>query len=395
MGYSPPLLTAAGYSVKEIHPGTGQYAGHLQFKRRNLDQVGNWFILMRISPLPGAPGGAVMAKRRTPSRILGLDLGSYAVKAIEMTRSGNELFVSGYAYEPVFDSSKYSEAVWAAVRSGGLDTDCVAIGVAGQGTFAKVLQSTIVAGIELERTFKKETSTITQINLETAPFAFQPFEPPVDGSATALVAATPLDVLNERLGILKEAGIVPDFVEPEVTALANAFEVINRDDYFPDAVDGAILVDVGAEKTLFIGTGNNSHLFREFPFGGNALTEMVAHRLDINLNDAERVKCDPGGKLEVVRDAMYPGIEQLGAEMRTVVEYYKTIGGSEPGLMLISGGLAKFPDAIEVLGRLANIRTLAFDSFGKVAAESADHDFFEAYAHVFPLAFGLACRVGV
>ena len=337
-------------------------------------------------------GGMAMAKRRKVNRVLGLDLGSYAVKAVEMTRRGERLLVTGYAYEPVLNPDKYAAAVKAALRSGGLRADRVAVGVSGKGTLTQAVQASAAHEEDMENVLRREAAKVSRLDLDNALFGYQLLEPGEGGAVKAIVAASSYDALDARLDILDDAGIVPDYVDTELIALANAYETANSRGHFQHPRRGVVLADIGAEKTLIAATGANVNLFREFPFGGIALTEMVARRLDIGLDEAERVKCDPGERMQVVRDAIYPGIEDLAAEIRAVAEYFRTMGGGNPALLLVSGGLAAFPAAARVLGRLAKLRSGVFDSFGRVEADQRERDFLKAYAHEFPIAFGLACR---
>ncbi len=337
-------------------------------------------------------GGMSMAKRSKNNCVLGLDLGTYAVKAVEMMRSGDELYVSGYAYELVRDPAKYGETIKAVIRAGDLRAECIAIGMSGTGTLVQTVTTPVEGEGDLKRALIKEAEEITRRDLADSLVDYHLFQNGEASSISAIVAAASREELQARMEALGDAGLYPDIVDTELTALVNAYETANAAGHFQDERQGVILADFGAAKTLLAASANGAYLFREFLFGGINLTELVADRMSISLDQAERIKCEPGEHIETVRDAVYPGIEELASEIRSLADCLKTVAGAPAKLLLLSGGLVLFPGLVKVLGKLAKMETRAFDSFGSVMANKYDQEFLDAYIHEFPLAFGLACH---
>ncbi|MCC8180851.1 MAG: pilus assembly protein PilM, partial [Planctomycetes bacterium] len=181
-------------------------------------------------------------------------------------------------------------------------------------------------------------------------------------------------------------------LDAEAVALANGFETANAGGYFVPEGATVALVDFGAAKTLIAVTDGAEYLFREFPVGGTALTEMIAQRLGCGLDEAERLKLDPGEKIDTVKDAIYPGIEDITAEIRTCIENFKTVNdGRQAETTLLSGGLVRFAGIPPLIGRLTKTRAGVFNLFG--AFESSDMETATApYSLDYSIAFGLACH---
>lgn len=332
-----------------------------------------------------------MAGRSKRNRVLGLDLGSYAVKAVEMVRDGEGLLVTGYAYEPVLDPDDYARAIRAAVRADGILAERIAVAVSGRGTIVETVSTPAAGEDDLARTLRDAVEKSIRQDLSGAVFDYDILDAGDPAEIDAVLAAAAKEELDARLALLADADLEADAADVELIALANAFDTANLDGELLESRRGAVLIDIGAVKTLVAASDTDVHLFRELPQGGAGLTDLVARRLGIDLDEAERVKCDPGDLMETVKDAIYPGIEELAAEIRAAVDCFAMRGG-EPSRLFVSGGFAAFPGAVKALGRLVRLETRVFDTFGGVECVAADKNFFAEYAHVFPVAFGLASR---
>ncbi len=322
---------------------------------------------------------------------LGLDLGSYAVKAVEVRRRRGALFVSGYAYEPVMDPAKYPDVIRAAIKSGSLKAECVSIAVSGKGTLVDAFD--LPADTNIEEEIAKRISKVIAEAGDDLLYDCNIREGEAGAAKKAVLVAARKSELQPRLAVLSEAGFRPAVVDSELVAMLNAYDIANAGSVFAPVGQAVGLVDFGATKTLMTFADSECSLFREYPVGGNSLTEQLASRLSVSLDEAEKLKCSLGNDMETIKDVIHSGLEELAAEIRRASDKFGKNGGKRPGLILISGGLAGFPGAVEVLSRLLRTEVKVFNTFGAVEAEMYDAKFLHQYAHEFPLAFGLACRL--
>lgn len=309
-----------------------------------------------------------------------------------MTRRRNGLYVSGYAYEPVFDPNRYGDAIRAALKSGRLRPGRVAVGMSGGATLVQVMDLPSDNGDGLDDAVLGAIGGTAATDPGDLLFDYHVLDSTPPRTSRAVVVAARRSELEPRLEAVKSAGLAVDIVDAELVALSNAYEIANAGGFFQKENEPAALVDFGATKTLMLAFDGARRLFREFPVGGNSLTEMLADRLGSNLDAAEEKKCKPGYDLEIVRDAIYPGLEELAAGIRAMLDAFAASGGTQPETLFVSGGLAGFPGIAETLGRLTRTRPRIFGGFGAVEADLFDAEFLHAYAHEFPLAFGLACH---
>ena len=336
---------------------------------------------------------AKVKKKKKKNTILGLDLGTQAIKAVEMTRTGEELAITSCSYEEVEDPAAYDESIRAVIEAGALNTKRVVIGFSGRST---LLQSMTIPGDradDVEMAVLEEAEKYIPYDIGEAQIDYHVFENEHSRQLKVLMAAVRQSDIEDKLEIIFNAGITPMQIDVELVALANAFETANADDFFVPKGEPVGLVDFGASKTLITITDGTNHIFREFPVGGIALTEMVAQRMGCDMEQAESMKREPGEDVDTVKDAIYPGIEDITAEIRSCVEQFKgASGGKEPSVLMLSGGLVAFSGVTPLIGNLTRMETRIFDSFGAVDSSELDEEFIGSHAHEFSVAFGLACH---
>lgn len=334
-----------------------------------------------------------MAKRKKKDTVLGLDLGSQAVKAVEITRTGEELFVTGCSYEMVEDPALYDEAIKTVIETGAFSVKRVAIGFSGRSTLLQTITLPADRAEDLDAAILEEAEKYIPYDISEAQIDYHVFDMAEGRQIKAMMVAVRQQDIEDKLEVLFSAGITPFMVDVELVALANAMETANSGGfYFPPGRPGGV-VDFGASKTLIAISDGSNTVFREFPVGGVALTEMIAQRMGCNMVEAEKMKLEPGDKIDMIKDAIYPGIEDITSEIRSCLDTYKSIsGGLEPELVLLSGGLVAFSGVSPLIGRLIRTETRIFDSFGAVDASELDAEFIGTHAHEFSIAFGLACH---
>lgn len=330
-------------------------------------------------------------KKKKKNIVLGLDLGTQAIKAVEMTRNGEDLSITSCSYEEVEDPSLYDESIRAVIEAGALNTKRVVVGFSGRSTLLQAITLPGDCADDLEMAVLEEAEKYVPYDIAEAQIDYHVFESENTRQIKALMAAVRQSDIEDRLEILFNANITPRHIDVELIALVNAFETANEGGFFVPEGTPVGLVDFGASKTMIAVTDGSSHVFREFPVGGIALTEMIATRMGCDMEEAEAIKCEPGENIETVKDAIYPGIEDITAEIRSCVDQFKgQSNGKEAGTLMLSGGLVAFPGVTPLIGNLTRLETKIFDSFGSVDASELDEEFIGSHAHEFAIAFGLA-----
>ncbi|MCD8138834.1 MAG: pilus assembly protein PilM [Planctomycetaceae bacterium] len=333
-----------------------------------------------------------MARRTRKNTVLGLDVGSRTVKAVEMTRTGEALQVTSCSYEEVERPGAHAASIQAVLKAGSHDVSRVAVGFSGRRAFLRVVSLAGDAVEDMGEAVVTEVAKYIPYDIADARVGYQILSGQHDRFLRVLATAARRDDIARRLNLFRDAGVRPVRMDMELAALANAFETINAGGGVAQAGRGVCMVDFGATKTLIAITDGSRCVFREFPFGGDKLTEMLAHRLGCGAAEAEALKRQPGERIEMVKDAIYPGIEDIAAEVRSCQDAFRDVsGGVRPDVLLASGGLVAFPGVTALFGRLTRCAAAPF-RLGAVDTSELDAHFLEDHGHEFAVAFGLACH---
>lgn len=334
----------------------------------------------------------IVAKRKKKNAILGLDLGTQAIKAVEMTRIGDDLSVTGCSYEPVDDPGNYESILKDVMREGKFNPKHVMAALPVANMRVAVLPPDAMDDLDMAvlEEAEKHIPNIEEMKLE-----YHVFDDDNPRNVKALIVAAREEDIDERIALLESVGIKPIGLDVEALALANAYEIANAGGMIAEENKPAMQVNFGARKTLISISDGSNCVFAE-SVGGNELTEMIAGRLGLENAQAEELKLDWGDREEDVKDAIWPGIEDLIADItRAMGDYKHAAQGKEVGVLVLSGGLTQFKGIVPLIGSKTKVETKVFDSFGAVDADDLDQDFIREYAHELQIAFGLACHANL
>jgi len=339
-----------------------------------------------------------MKLTRTKS-LIGLDVGTHSVKAVELTWSNGPV-ITGFGYAELPSPDAVPETVLDLLRENDFHSRRVVTSVSGKSVIVRYLTMFRMAPDDLRNAIRYEADKYIPFDVDEVVLDCQPFEVEGLGNLGAnemrvLLVACKRAVIDEQLRLLAVAGLHPELVDVDVFALGNAFEASNGVD--PEAAPRvSALVDVGASKTsVNLMRGGVSLFTREIHTGGTTFTTAIASRLGLQHNEAELLKLSPGDEYERVRQAVGPAVDDLAAEVRLSFEYFENqfeLGIDE---VLLSGGGSRLAGLEQDLSRIFDRPTASWDPTGQfpIAAGSVDVDLLNQHVHELAVAVGLASRI--
>jgi len=337
-----------------------------------------------------------MFKRRIRS-LIGLDVGTKAVKAVELTWSGG-LVLTGFGYAELPSPDAVSETVARLFEENEFHTRRVVTAVSGKSVIVRYLTMFKMRPEDLRNAIRYEADKYIPFDVEEVVLDCQPFEAPGlaepgPNEMRVLLVACKRAIVDEQLRLLAGVGLQPEIVDVDAFALGNAFEATVR------AADGdkvRALVDVGASKTSVNVVRAGASLFtREIHTGGDAFTSAVAGRLALKDAEAEALKRRPGEQAERVRGAVTSAVDDLATEVRLSFEYFENQFDRAVDEVLLSGGGSRLAGLAEDLGRIVDRPTYPWDPTGDlpIAANRVDPNALREHASDVAIAVGLASRL--
>lgn len=301
-----------------------------------------------------------MFRRR--KSLLALDIGSHSVKAVEVTRSGDSLILTGIGRAKVEAPEALEDTILRMLNDAGIRTKRCITAVSGRSVIVRYVPMPPMQDSELKQAVRVEADKYIPFDVDEVILDCHKIEEPAPGEQMRVVlVAVKRTMIEEHVAMLDRLGLVPQIVDVDVFALGNGFEGRNRRlGIQDDQIRG--LIDIGASKTnINIMRGNTSYFTREIYSAGNDLTEAVAKRFGEDPADVERMKEDPGGALETMQDAIVPVLEEIGSEIKLSFDYYENQFDQEVKEVYLSGGSVFFPGMDKMLGKIFNLETRLWD----------------------------------
>jgi len=338
--------------------------------------------------------------------LVGLDIGSSAVKAVELRRKGSSYELVNLGIEPlgqdtvvdgaIMDALSVSSAIEKIFTDNRIKTRNVATSVSGHSVIVKRVTVAASTDEELYDAIPYEAQQHIPFDMTDVNLSYQGLGPAPTGNGTdvMLVAVKREKILNHT-NVLSQAGKIPTVVDYDGFAVYNAFEV----NYEAPPDQMAALLNIGASiMNIVIGRGGNPLFTRDVSVGGNQYTDTLQKELDLSFEDAERLK--QGFEVpNVTQDQKLPHLrsvtEILMLEIQKTFDFFRQTTSTENiQHIYVSGGTAKIEGLLDQLKAEFNIPVEAINPFQRLAVDSKRFDvgYVDEIAPRMSVAVGLALR---
>jgi type IV pilus assembly protein PilM len=300
---------------------------------------------------------------RKNKSIVGLDLGSHVVKAVEISLEGTEPVLTGFAVVEVPPGGDRSSAIAQVFEQGGFKTRNVVTSVSGQSVVVRYISMVQMSDAELRQAIKFESDKYLPFDSDEVAIDCQRLRRPPQGAEGddeqmgVVLAACRNVVVEEKVEEVTAQGLTPVAVDVDVFALANAWELCDtsgaaefdddEEDAPPREERSIALVDIGASRTSINVVCNGETCFsREIGIGGSDMTQAAARRLGLEILEAETVKRQPDGRDAEVSRAIAPVLEDLVSEISLSLDFVENREGLRVEEVLLSGGGVLAPGVV-------------------------------------------------
>src|SRR5215216_3702263 len=229
--------------------------------------------------------------RRTKA-VVGLDIGSSAIKAVELKPAGKGFRVAAFGTEPVppdsivdgaiIDGAAVAEAIRRVFESKAFKTKEVAASLSGNAVIVKKISLPVMTASELDESIYWEAETYIPFDIQDVNLDYQILDagggPDAKGTMDVLLVAAKKEKIADYTGVIAQAGRTPVAVDVDAFALQNAYEL--NYGFEPNTV--IVLLNAGASAiNINIMSGDQSLFTRDISIGGNAYTEAVQKELNL------------------------------------------------------------------------------------------------------------------
>ncbi len=341
--------------------------------------------------------------------LVGLDIGSSAVKLVEIIETPKGLLLSRFSQMPLakgiiedgvpVEHQELAQKIKQLFKQSGCKRKYVVTSLSGHSVIIKKVNFPSMDETELRYLIKDEAGKYLPFDsMETVSYDFQvlgenEFNP---NQMDVIIVAAKNEIVNSYADAIQQAGYFPVIMDVDSFAL----ETMCEENYDFEDNEMVVLVNIGASITnINVLKGGTSVFTRDFMMAGNSITEALAQKMGIAFEEAERIKIDgSNGRAaseKEVRDGLLNYAEPICSEIERSVDYFRsTYGGEYLRRILLSGGSARIPGIVSDLSHRLGVGAEIANPFKKIGfnKNALGQDTIEDIAPIAAVGVGLALR---
>ncbi len=344
---------------------------------------------------------------RAKKGVVGLDIGSSAVKLIELRERKGEYHLQRLGVEPlspeaivdgsIMDSSLVVDAIHRLNDQTKVKNTGYATSLSGHSVIIKKIQLPAMPQDELADSIQWEAEQyipfdITDVRLDYV--VLSEGEPGRDNMEVLLVAVK-RDKVADYVSVINQTGKTAAVVDVDAFAVQNAYEV----NYDLDPRKVVALVNMGAGVTnINILARGTTVFWRDISFGGNQFTEALQREFNLSFAQAESLKHGEAVDRYSAADAR-PVLDAVSAEMaseiRKTFDFFSATSSEGPvDELVLSGGCALTPNLQQVLRERFEVPTELMNPLRRIHFKESDFDgdWLRSIAPMMAVAVGLGIR---
>lgn len=337
------------------------------------------------------------------SAFFGLDIGTTAVRLVELHGSGPVKTLVKYAYVPVdskivlsdskSDQQKLAQVIKDLLGQARMTTRNVAVGIPSQRVFTAVVDFDRLPPAELAKAIRYQADSLIPTPLDSSKIDWGVIgDSPKDKTKVeVLLSSVENTFIEQRLDMLESIGLEVIAFEPDNLALTRA--MVAQDGSGPQMV-----LDIGSKTTDLVVTMNGApRLTRSIPTGAEAIIRAAAQNLNIEDKQARQFVFKFGlgkDKLEGrIYDAIIGTIDILTGEIDKSIKFFQSrYSDTKINRMIVTGGASALPEFPLYLANKFGLEVEIGNAWRNVSFSPERQNELLAVSNHFGVAAGLAER---
>jgi type IV pilus assembly protein PilM len=346
-------------------------------------------------------------KSNGKKNLVGLDIGSSSIKAVELQKKGGSYQLLNLGFEnlqadtvvdgQIMELNNVSNVITSIFTEHQIKTSRVAAGVSGHSVIVKNIVLPQMSEDELRESFSWHAEEhipfdISDVNLDYQVTSTSP------EALHVLMAACKSDKIANVKQAIQLAGKQPVVIDVDTFALQNCYEI----NYQPQPGQVVALLNIGASTmNINILNGTRSVFARDASVGGSQYTSLLQKELGLTFEQAEAVKrgypLPDGIEARPIQPIIETVSDILALEIRKTMDFYRaTAEENEEAIqkILVAGGSSKLPGLPDYLSKRFEIPVELFDPFRQIEVDGRkfDPDYMKEIVPEMAIAVGLASR---
>lgn len=332
-----------------------------------------------------------------------LDIGTTAVRVVQLRRSGEAWNLVKYGSAPVDikvassdapeDQKRLGEVITNLVSQAGITERNVVVGIPSSKMFATVVDLPNLPAQELASTIKYQAEQFIPMSIDEAKIDWAVLGKSLrDPQKNEVLLASVANKFSEaRLDLVESIGLNVVALEPDSLALTRALVQ-------PNNQDAMMIVDFGDFSTDLVAVlGGSPRLIRSIPVGLQTLVKAATQNLNIDATQATQFITKFGlhpDRLEgQILKSLDATLDQFIVEINKSVKFFQSrYPNVSLKYLMLSGYTLSIPAFGEYIAGKTGIQTVAGNAWGNVRYSPNLRDNLMQLAPQFAVAVGLAER---
>ncbi|MFQ6078870.1 MAG: type IV pilus assembly protein PilM, partial [Thermodesulfobacteriota bacterium] len=306
-----------------------------------------------------------------PQKIIGLDIGSHSIKAVQLRRTFRGFELIGFQEKEIPREGEIapSDAVVQTLSElfaeGHIAGDTVITSIPGHQVSARIIKLPFANRKKMDKVIPYEVEGYTPFNIEEMVVSYHIVKVE-KGGAQILALLVRKEVLKDHLETLKRAKISPKIVDLDVLSLYSISSLILQ------GMEGPFsLADIGASETsICIVDGDHLSMIRSLPIGGEAITGAIQREFDLSHEEAEQSKISHGIILETKGESeeetrfskcIESAVSPLAREMKQTFHSYEADRREKVRRIFLCGGTSALRNLVPYLSRELEVEARPLD----------------------------------
>ena len=326
-----------------------------------------------------------------PHSPIGLDIGNYSVKIAKIKKGPFTKKPSLCFSAAMINADRARQSIIDAIRKASasltLDSKKVNFSIAGPQVIMRYILLPFMSEKDLSKSLEFELEKYIPYKKEEAIINCHILAKMPNNQMIVLLVAAERKIVQEKIEIIKEAGLEPQLITVDSLALCEAFKAIS-----PRQKGVVALIDIGYRLAKLVVLENNIPFFsRDIEVGEYDIVQMISEKMNIGYPSAQELVYEPQGKTQELIEAAKTELHSLLNELSLSFEYCERNLEKTVGQLYICGGGSKIKIISEFLGKIPSVTISPLDIAHAFSVSSPEdiHSSLE-YASFLAVAAGLA-----
>ncbi|MBM3256352.1 MAG: type IV pilus assembly protein PilM [Candidatus Moranbacteria bacterium] len=343
------------------------------------------------------------------NKIVGIDIGTSGIKAVELEHSpsSQEVSLKNYVLLGFSENLPQKERerritkeeivglLKVALKQSKIKTRNASFSIPAFSSFVSFVTMPRVQEEDIRKAITIEAQKFIPVSLEEVVLGWEVIDEP-EGKEIAnirdqnkmkvLLLAVPRDIVARYKEIASACGLNLKNLEVEAFPLLRSL-TFNFQKTF-------VVADIGARVCNLLVVSNGSlRGARNIGLGGEDLTEVIARSVNIAYERAEELKKNEGLFNKQVAELLIPALGNIIDELKRVIAVYRSKNpNKEIDELVLSGGTAQLRGIVELFSDRLNIPTTIGDPWKKLTIDNKIKSAIESRGTSFSIAIGLALK---